>query len=81
MAHITMAMLPGLDMEKKKDLARKLRALVSDELGVDAMIVSVSVEDIPFDQWNEFMERVPEGTILIPEQQNSDPWKTCKCCC
>ena len=71
-------MLPGRDMDKKKSLARKLRALVAEELGVDALIVSVSVEDIPPEGWDESMERVPVDAILIPEQETCDPWR---CCC
>ncbi|WP_295936137.1 tautomerase family protein [uncultured Alistipes sp.] len=81
MPHIAITMLPGRDMEKKKALARKLRAFVARELEVDALIVSVSVEDIPLDKWNESMARIPEGAILIPEQEKSEQGNGCKCCC
>lgn len=73
-------MLPGRSMEKKKELARKLRKLTAEELGVDPMIISVSVEDVTLEKWNESMERIPDDSILIPEQEATDnQWAHCCC--
>ena len=71
-------MLPGRDMQQKKELARKLRELVAGELGVDSLMVSVSVEDIPIGKWVEAMDRIPDDSILIPEtERDGYPWAGC----
>lgn len=82
MPHVIVGMLPGRTPERKKALARKIRDMVAEELGVDRMIVSVSVEDVTMENWNEFMARVPDDSILIPEENDDDEkFKKCSCHC
>jgi len=82
MPHVIIGMLPGRTPEQKKSLARKLRDLVAAELAVDKMIVSISIEDVPVADWDRFMEKVPDHSILIPEENNDDEkYKTCSCPC
>lgn len=81
MPHVAITMLPGRDLEKKKALARKIRQFVAEELHVDPLIVSVSVEDVPIEKWDESMKRIPDDSILIPEQECSSESWIGKCCC
>lgn len=64
MPHIAITMIPGRDDEQKKDLALKVQNFIVDELKVDKKVVSVSVEDIPFDQWAESMEKFPDSILF-----------------
>ena len=59
-------MLPGRTPEQKINLAHKLRELLAGELGVDKMIVSVSIEDVEFSNWDKYMTRIPDNAIEIP---------------
>ena len=75
-------MLPGRTPEQKKNLARKLREALSVELGVDKLIVSVSIEDVDLSNWEGFMQRIPDHSIIIPEENKDDEnSKKCNCCC
>ena len=53
MPHITVQMFPGRNDEIKKNLAEKLAKVASKELGRGIEHFSVSVEDIPQDEWKE----------------------------
>ena len=53
MPHITVQMFPGRNDEIKKNLAEKLAKVASEELGRGIEHFSVSVEDIPQDEWKE----------------------------
>lgn len=59
MPHIAISMFPGRSPEIKKALASRVRETVADELGIDKSVVSVSVEDIPKEHWQEHMEKIP----------------------
>lgn len=75
-------MLPGRTPAQKKSLARKLREVLSQELDVDKMIVSVSVNDLPMEGLDKFLTELPDDSIIIPEEKNDD--EKCKkgsCCC
>lgn len=81
MPHITVTMLPGRSPEQKKSLARQLRETLAAALNVDAMIVSVSVEDLPMEGWSEFLRSLPEDSIIIPENNHETDEKIKKCSC
>ncbi|MDO5773312.1 MAG: tautomerase family protein [Spirochaetales bacterium] len=53
MPHITVQMFPGRNDEIKKNLAEKLAKAASKELGRGIEHFSVSVEDVPQDEWKE----------------------------
>ena len=56
MPHIAVSMYPGRDDEIKKKLALKLQETVAEELKVDPKVITVSVEDVPKEQWQEHIE-------------------------
>ena len=53
MPHITVQMYPGRDEKIKKNLAEKLAEVASRELGREIEHFSVSIEDVPQDEWKE----------------------------
>ncbi|MBC5648362.1 tautomerase family protein [Christensenella tenuis] len=65
MPHITVAMFPGRDAAAKTNLALAVRETVSKELGIGPEYVSVSVEDIEPERWEEAMRRIPAGTVFV----------------
>lgn len=82
MPHIAVTMLPGRTPEQKRSLARKLQQVLSRELELENMQVSVSVEDLPFEGWGEFLNDLPQESILIPEETSgSDLFNDCRCSC
>lgn len=80
MPHVCIGMMPGRTPEQKKSLARKIRDLIASELHVDKMIISVSVEDVELSGWNEFMQKIPDDSIVIPEEiNNTEKYEKCSC--
>lgn len=65
MPHIAITMIPGRTEETKKDLAVKVRDLIARELSVEENIISVSIEDVPLENWDKSMERIPRNTMYI----------------
>lgn len=63
MPHIAITMLPGRSQDIKKDLALKIRELLSQELNVDKSIVSVSIEDVPLEHWEKSMKRIRQENM------------------
>lgn len=53
MPHITVQMYPGRSDEIKVKLAKVLAEAASKELGREIEHFSVSIEDVPQDEWNE----------------------------
>lgn len=66
MPHIAVTMIPGRDSSTKKALAEKLQRFLADELGIDTGVVSVSIQDIPMQEWNESMQKFPEEIMFVP---------------
>lgn len=66
MPHISVKMYPGRDEKAKKELAEKLHAVAVEELGCPEGIVSVSVEDVEKEKWNEeVIETIDEKDMLV----------------
>ncbi len=66
MPHIAVMMYPGRDDEKKMALAKKLQEAVQEVLGVDKRVISVSVEDVAKEDWDEnFLKKVDKETIFV----------------
>ena len=63
MPHIAITMLPGRDKAVKAKLALTVREAVSKELGIGAEYVSVSVEDVEKERWEESMRKIPAGPV------------------
>lgn len=53
MPHIVVQMYPGRSREVKEDFAKKVQQLTVEEFGCEPRFVSVSVEDIPQENWKE----------------------------
>lgn len=66
MPHIAVTMIPGRDEPTKKALAEKLQSFLAEELGIDKGLVSVSVQDIPAEHWQEEMRKVPKEVMFVP---------------
>lgn len=66
MPHIAVMMYPGRDDEKKMALAKKLQEAAQEVLGVDKRVISVSVEDVAKEDWDEnFLKKVDKEAIFV----------------
>lgn len=65
--HIAITSLPGYTDEEKRMLARRLKEAASNLLGIMPCMVSVSVKDLPYLQWDAFITTLPDNEIIIPE--------------
>lgn len=65
MPHVAITMIPGRDDETKKALALKTQAFLVEELGIDPKFVSVSIQDIPKEQWTKSMEQFPDEIMFV----------------
>ena len=65
MPHVLISMFPGRSREVKADLAVKVQEFLSQELALDKKVVSVSIEDIPMEDWAHSMERFPSDTMYV----------------
>lgn len=65
--HKAITTLPGYNLQEKKQLARNLKNTVAALLGVAPVSISVSVKDLPIEDWNEFIRELPDNEIIIPE--------------
>lgn len=65
MPHVAITMIPGRDNETKQALALKTQAFLVRELGIDPKFVSVSIQDIPKEDWNQSMEQFPDEIMFV----------------
>lgn len=65
MPHIAITMYPGRSPEQKQNIANKVQELFVEELGIDKKVISVSVEDIPKEKWEDNMKEFSEDIIYI----------------
>lgn len=68
MPHIAVTMIPGRDDATKKRMAERLQSFLAGELGIDENLVSVSVQDIPMDNWREEMGKIPMELMFVPPE-------------
>lgn len=55
MPHVAITMIPGRDEETKLAMAKKTQEFLVGELGIDPKFVSVSIQDIPMEDWQKSM--------------------------
>lgn len=67
MPHVAITMFPGRDRKIKAALAEKVQKLVAAELGIDKKVVSVSIEDVEKEDWNDSLKRFPAESMFIKE--------------
>ena len=60
MPHVDITMIPGRDDTAKKEIALKVQQFLAKELNIDEKFVSVSIEDVPKEEWNAHMERLKD---------------------
>lgn len=64
--HIAITTLPGYSLREKKLLAKMVKEAAAST-GVASFTVSVSVKDLPMEDWDEFIRDLPNEEIIIPE--------------
>ena len=65
MPHVAITMIPGRDEETKLALAKKTQEFLVGELGIDPKFVSVSIQDIPMEDWQKSMEQFPDEIMYV----------------
>ena len=65
MPHVAITMIPGRDEETKRVLAKRTQEFLADELGIDPKFVSVSIQDIPMEDWQKSMEQFPDDIMYV----------------
>ena len=65
MPHAAIAMIPGRDEETKRVLAKRTQEFLAGELGIDPKFVSVSIQDIPMEDWQQSMEQFPDEIMYV----------------
>ena len=65
MPHVAITMIPGRDEETKRALAQKTQAFLVQELGIDPKFVSVSIQDVPMEDWQKSMEQFPDDILYV----------------
>ena len=58
MPHVAITMIPGRDEETKLALAKKTQEFLVGEL-------SVSIQDIPMEDWQKSMEQFPDDIMYV----------------
>lgn len=65
MPHVAITMIPGRDEDTKRALAQKTQEFLVKELGIEPKFVSVSVQDIPMEDWQKSMEQFPDDILYV----------------
>ena len=65
MPHVAITLIPGRDEETKRVLAKRTQAFLAGELGIDPKFVSVSIQDIPMEDWQQSMEQFPDEIMYV----------------
>ena len=65
MPHVAITMIPGRSHEVKKELAKKVQDFLAKELNLEEKYISVSIEDVAVENWDESMKKIPADTMYI----------------
>lgn len=65
MPHIDITMIPGRDDKAKKEISLKVQSFLAKELGIEEQFVSVSIEDIPKEKWEEHMQGMTDKVRFV----------------
>lgn len=65
MPHITIQMIPGRTYDEKGKMAYGVQQFLSKTYGIDEQVISVSIEEVPKEQWGEMMSKIPDDTLII----------------
>ena len=78
MPHIAVSMYPGRDDDTKRDIAEKLQQFYVETFGTDPEAVSVSIVEIPGEEFSETIQQRyrPEDLHIasraVPDLQHND---------
>lgn len=67
MPHIAISMIPGRNRDEKQALAKKVQDFICTELNLEKQFVTVSVEEILRENWNEHMKNFKEKEVFYQE--------------
>ena len=65
MPHIDITMVPGRDEATKREVANKVHGFLAKELGINPRFLSVSIEDVPKEKWNEHIKKFEGDTMYV----------------
>lgn len=65
MPHVDISMIPGRDDTEKKEIVLKLQAFLAKELEIDDKFVSVSIEDVPKEEWESHMQGMQDKVRFV----------------
>lgn len=65
MPHVDITMIPGRDDTAKKEIALKVQTFLAMELGIDDQFVSVSIEDVPKEDWESHMHGMQDKVRFV----------------
>ncbi|MGO4333394.1 tautomerase family protein [Labrys sp. KB_33_2] len=75
MPHIIVKMLPGRSEDQKRKLADALTRAVIDSLNSHDKSISVSIEDVPEDEWTQkvYIPDIKDKPDLVYKKPGYDP--------
>ena len=65
MPHIDITIIPGRGDNAKKEIALKIQHFLSEELNIEEKFVSVSIEDVPKEEWGKHMEGLSDKIMFV----------------
>ena len=65
MPHVDITMIPGRDDHAKKEIALKVQHFLAEELHIDEKFVSVSIGDVPKEDWSKHMEGFSDREMFV----------------
>lgn len=65
MPHVDITMIPGRDQKEKREIALKIQQFLADELQIDKEFVSVSIEDVPKEDWQQHMQQMKDKVRFV----------------
>lgn len=67
--HIAITTLPGYNLQEKKLLAKTIKKAIAT-MGILPVTISVSIRDLPLENWDEFIRKLSDDEIIVPEVCN-----------
>lgn len=66
MPHIKVSFYPGRSQERKREIASRLQNCLSEEMNIEKSLISVQIQDVPWDRWQEeIVDRIREEELVI----------------
>lgn len=65
MPHVDITMIPGRDHEAKQAIAKRVQTFLAEELKIEEKFVSVSIEDVPKEEWERHMQGMADKVRYV----------------